>query len=87
MVFSGGPYTEGPGLVVGNELREPIQLNHNIEWDTVKHFKCATKVSGMPARTYCYSDSLHCVFLYSSLKELLGVLLITHTQSTFSRVV
>ena len=45
MVFSGGPCTEGPGLVVGNELREPIRSHHDIERDSIKHFKRATKVS------------------------------------------
>lgn len=44
MVFSGGPCTEGPGLVVSNELREPIRSHHDIERDSVKHFKRATKV-------------------------------------------
>ena len=44
MVFAGGPCTEGPGLVVSNELREPIRSHHDIDRDSVKHFKRATKV-------------------------------------------
>lgn len=44
MVFSGGPATEGPGMVVGSELREPIRSHHDIDRDSVKHFKRATKV-------------------------------------------
>lgn len=44
MLFAGGPATEGPGLVVGQELREPIRSHHDIDRDSVKHFKKATKV-------------------------------------------
>ena len=61
VVLCGGPCMEGPGLVVGNELREPMRLHHNIEWDTVSPFKHATEVDGMSARMYCYSDSPHCI--------------------------
>lgn len=45
LVFSGGPATDGPGMVVSNELKEPIRSHHDIERDSVKHFKRATKVS------------------------------------------
>ena len=44
MVFSGGPCTEGPGMVVANELREPIRSHHDIDRDGAKHFKKATRV-------------------------------------------
>ena len=44
MLFSGGAATEGPGLVVGPELKEPIRSHHDIDRDSVKHFKRATKV-------------------------------------------
>lgn len=45
MLFAGGPATEGPGMVVGVELREPIRSHHDIERDNVKYFKRASKVS------------------------------------------
>lgn len=45
MLFAGGPATEGPGMTVGVELREPIRSHHDIERDNVKYFKRATKVS------------------------------------------
>ena len=48
MVFSGGPCTEGPGMVVNNELKEPIRSHHDIDRDSAKHFKRASKV------TQCY---------------------------------
>jgi hypothetical protein len=45
MVFAGGPATEGPGMVVSNELKEPIRSHHDIDRDSVKHYKRAIKVS------------------------------------------
>jgi len=44
MLFAGGPSTEGPGIVVGPELREPIRSHHDIERDNIKYYKKATKV-------------------------------------------
>ncbi len=45
MLFSGGPATEGPGMVVGPELREPIRSHHDIDRDNIKYYKKALKVS------------------------------------------
>ena len=45
MLFAGGPATEGPGLVVGTELREPIRSHHDIDRDNIKYYKKALKVS------------------------------------------
>ena len=45
MLFAGGPATEGPGLVVGPELREPIRSHHDIDRDNIKYYKKALKVS------------------------------------------
>ena len=45
MLFAGGPSTEGPGLVVGPELREPIRSHHDIDRDNIKYYKKALKVS------------------------------------------
>ena len=44
MLFAGGPATEGPGMVVSSELKEPIRSHHDIERDSAKHFKRANKV-------------------------------------------
>lgn len=44
MLFSGGPATEGPGMVVSNELKEPIRSHHDIDRDSAKHYKRAIKV-------------------------------------------
>ena len=29
ILFAGGPATEGPGMVVSNELKEPIRCDHS----------------------------------------------------------
>nr|KAJ3417794.1 GTPase-activating protein S23 [Polyrhizophydium stewartii] len=43
MTFAGGPCTEGPGLVLGHELREKPRSHHDLERDVAKHWKKATK--------------------------------------------
>jgi protein transport protein SEC23 len=45
MLFSGGAATDGPGQVVSNELREALRTHHNIEKETAKWYKRATKVN------------------------------------------
>ena len=49
MLFAGGPATEGPGQVVGPELREPIRSHHDIDHDNIKYYKKALKVGAFPA--------------------------------------
>lgn len=44
MLFTGGAATEGPGMVVGPELREPIRSHHDIDRDNIKYYKKALKV-------------------------------------------
>ncbi|XP_005989219.1 protein transport protein Sec23A [Latimeria chalumnae] len=43
MTFIGGPATQGPGMVVGDELKIPIRSWHDIEKDNAKFVKKATK--------------------------------------------
>lgn len=45
MVFTSGPATEGPGHVVGPELKEPMRSHHDIDRDNIKYYKKAVKVS------------------------------------------
>lgn len=45
MTFIGGPATQGPGMVVGDELKIPIRSWHDIEKDNAKFMKKAAKVS------------------------------------------
>lgn len=43
MMFIGGPCTQGPGMVVDDELKHPIRSHHDIEKDNVKYMKKAIK--------------------------------------------
>lgn len=43
MLFIGGPPTQGPGMVVGDELKTPIRSWHDIQKDNARHLKKATK--------------------------------------------
>jgi len=58
MLFAGGPATEGPGMVDSNELKEPIRSHHEIERDTVKHYKRANKVYPHPSDVYFFSNAI-----------------------------
>jgi protein transport protein SEC23 len=42
-LFAGGACTEGPGMIVSNELRETIRSHHDLEKDTARHWKKAQK--------------------------------------------
>lgn len=44
MLFAAGPATEGPGMVVSSELREPMRSHHDIDRDNIKYYKKALKV-------------------------------------------
>jgi protein transport protein SEC23 len=44
MVFMGGAPTQGPGKVVGDELKEPIRSHHDINKETATYVAKATKV-------------------------------------------
>uniref|UniRef100_A0A8C0ZV92 Protein transport protein SEC23 n=1 Tax=Castor canadensis TaxID=51338 RepID=A0A8C0ZV92_CASCN len=44
MMFIGGPATQGPGMVVGDELKTPIRSWHDIEKDNAKYVKKGTKL-------------------------------------------
>ncbi|GAA5928319.1 GTPase-activating protein SEC23 [Sporobolomyces koalae] len=63
MLFAGGPATEGPGMTVGVELREPIRSHHDIERDNVKYFKRATKFYEALARRAAQNGHAIDVFL------------------------
>ncbi|CAE7212647.1 unnamed protein product [Rhizoctonia solani] len=72
MVFSGGPATEGPGMVVSNELREPIRSHHDIDRDSVKHFKRASKFyEGLAKRA---AQNGHAIDLFAGCLDQVGLL-------------
>ncbi|KAF8158978.1 copii coat protein [Mycena galopus ATCC 62051] len=72
MLFAGGPATEGPGMVVSNELKEPIRSHHDIDRDSVKHFKRAAKFyEGLAKRA---SNNGHAVDLFAGCLDQVGLL-------------
>ncbi|EJU02357.1 hypothetical protein DACRYDRAFT_22029 [Dacryopinax primogenitus] len=71
MVFAGGACTEGPGLVVGDELREAIRSHHDIDRDGAKHYKRATKFyEGLAKRA---SANGHAVDLFAACLDQIGI--------------
>ena len=44
MLFIGGPCTQGPGMIVGESLKDPIRSHHDLEKDSCKYHKKACKV-------------------------------------------
>ncbi|KAI6017710.1 hypothetical protein BKA83DRAFT_4465150 [Pisolithus microcarpus] len=64
MLFAGGPATEGPGMVVSNELKEPIH--------SVKHYKRAVKLyEGLMKRA---SNNGYVVDLFAGCPDQVGLL-------------
>ncbi|GAA5860081.1 hypothetical protein JCM1840_001872 [Sporobolomyces johnsonii] len=72
MLFAGGPATEGPGMTVGVELREPIRSHHDIERDNVKYFKRATKFYEALARRAAQNG--HAIDLFVGCLDQVGLL-------------
>ncbi|KAH7360054.1 transport protein-like protein sec23 [Pyrenochaeta sp. MPI-SDFR-AT-0127] len=72
MLFSGGPATEGPGMVVGPELREPIRSHHDIDRDNIKYYKKALKFyEGLAKRI---SNNGHIVDIFAGCLDQVGLL-------------
>ncbi|KAL6950738.1 GTPase-activating protein S23 [Hanseniaspora vineae] len=43
ILFSSGPATIDPGLIVSDELKDPLRSHHDIDSDNAKHYKKAVK--------------------------------------------
>ncbi|KAG4094109.1 hypothetical protein H8356DRAFT_1346990 [Neocallimastix lanati (nom. inval.)] len=72
MLFSGGPATEGPGMVVGQALREPIRSHHDLEKETDKHYRKAVKYyEGLSKRA---SEKGHVVDIFVGCLDQIGLL-------------
>ena len=72
MLFAGGPATDGPGMVVSNELKEPIRSHHDIDRDGAKHFKRATKFYESLSKRV--SNNGHAVDLFAGCLDQVGLL-------------
>jgi len=71
MLFVGGPATQGPGMVVGDELKHPIRSHHDIEKDNAKFMKKALKhYEALAARV---AANGHVVDLFSCALDQTGI--------------
>lgn len=61
MLFTGGPPTQGPGMVVGDELKTPIRSWHDIEKDNARFMKKATKVGASACWVCLKTKTEYCV--------------------------
>lgn len=76
MLFIGGPPTQGPGMVVGDELKTPIRSWHDIQKDNARHLKKATKVTNarnplqiLASCDYlCLSETVHNERVFAGVK-------------------
>ena len=72
MLFAGGPATEGPGMVVGPELREPIRSHHDIDRDNIKYYKKAVKFYDNLAKRTAHNG--HIVDIFAGCLDQVGLL-------------
>ncbi|MBN3320327.1 SC23A protein, partial [Atractosteus spatula] len=72
MLFTGGPPTQGPGMVVGDELKTPIRSWHDIEKDNARYLKKATKYYEALANRAAVNG--HCIDIYACALDQTGLL-------------
>lgn len=72
MLFTGGPATEGPGMVVGPELREPIRSHHDIDRDNIKYYKKSLKFFDGLAKRAAHNG--HIVDIFAGCLDQVGLL-------------
>jgi protein transport protein SEC23 len=72
MLFAGGPATEGPGQVVGPELREPIRSHHDIDRDNIKYYKKAVKFYDNLAKRTAHNG--HVIDIFAGCLDQVGLL-------------
>ncbi|KAB8648480.1 hypothetical protein FH972_026136 [Carpinus fangiana] len=72
MLFAGGPATVGSGMVVGNELREPIRSHHDIDRDNIKYYKKALKFYDQLAQRAAHNG--HVIDIFAGCLDQVGLL-------------
>ncbi|GMM34095.1 GTPase-activating protein [Saccharomycopsis crataegensis] len=71
MLFSAGPGTLAPGMVVGPELKEPIRSHNDIDKESAKHYKKSKKFyDGLAERI---SANGHCVDIFGCCYDQIGM--------------
>ncbi|EME83744.1 uncharacterized protein MYCFIDRAFT_133546 [Pseudocercospora fijiensis CIRAD86] len=72
MLFTAGPATEGPGMVVGPELKEQIRSHHDIDRDNIKYYKKALKFYDTLARRAAHNG--HVIDIFAGCLDQVGLL-------------
>ncbi|KAK8215166.1 GTPase-activating protein S23 [Zalaria obscura] len=72
MLFTGGAATEGPGMVVGPELKEPIRSHHDIDKDNIKYYKKALKFYDALAKRTAHNG--HIIDIFAGCLDQVGLL-------------
>lgn len=72
MFFVGGPATEGPGMVVGPDLREPIRSHTDIDKDTAKYLKKAYKHYDALSKRAAHNS--HAIDIFAGCLDQVGLL-------------
>jgi protein transport protein SEC23 len=72
MLFTGGPATEGPGMVVSAELKEQIRSHHDIDRDNIKYYKKALKFYDTLAKRVAHNG--HVVDIFAGCLDQVGLL-------------
>ncbi|KAI7832043.1 hypothetical protein BX661DRAFT_179711 [Kickxella alabastrina] len=71
MLFCSGPATQGPGMVVGPELREPMRSHHDIEKEADRHYRKAIKF--YEALSKRSAGSGHAIDIFSGCLDQVGL--------------
>jgi len=72
MLFTGGACTEGPGMVVGPELKEQLRSHHDIDRDNIKYYKKALKFYDSLAKRTAHNG--HVIDIFAGCLDQVGLL-------------
>ncbi|CCE64827.1 hypothetical protein TPHA_0I03260 [Tetrapisispora phaffii CBS 4417] len=71
ILFSSGPCTLGPGLIVSSELKDPLRSHHDIDSDRASHYKKATNFYNQIADRVADND--HTVDIFAGSYDQIGM--------------
>jgi len=72
MLFTGGPCTQGPGMIIDNELKNTMRSHHDIEKENTPFIKKATRHYDALAQRA--ADNGHVIDIYACSLDQLGLL-------------
>ena len=72
MLFAGGACSQGPGMVLNDDLKQPIRSHHDIDKDNAKFMKKATKHYEALANRACTNG--HAIDIYACALDQTGLL-------------